>query len=158
VSSLLLVLLLNRVIGAGALGETLNDMIAGLKERNELAVRNRVIDTLNKESRKYLDTIQEGLLLLDRRFVISEQYSLFLEKLFSTTEIAGKSFLDFLYADAEARAAEREQLEKFLEILFTRTVSDMEMILQLNPLRDVTFVAGGGGREKEIVVPTSLRR
>ncbi len=142
----------------GALGETLNEMIAGLKERNELAVRNRVIDTLNKESRKYLDTIQEGLLLLDRRFVISEQYSLFLEKLFSTSDIAGRSFLDFLYPDAAAHAARREELEKFLEILFTKTVSDMEMILQLNPLRDVTLVASGGGRAKEIVVDTVFHR
>jgi two-component system chemotaxis sensor kinase CheA len=129
-------------------------MIAGLRERNELAVRNKVIDTLNRESRKYLDTIQEGLLLLDRQFVISEQYSLFLEKLFSTNDIAGKSILEFLYPDASAQADKREELEKFLEILFTKTVSDMDMILQLNPLKDVTLISGA----REIVVDTVFHR
>ncbi len=141
----------------GVLGESLNDMIEGLRERNELAVRNRVIDTRNRENRKYLDTIQEGLILLDRRFMISDQYSLYLEKLFSTTDIAGKSFLDFVYPDPAARSAERKQLEEFLEILFTRTVSDMEMILQLNPLHDVTLVTGGRG-SREIIVDTLFHR
>ena len=34
----------------GTLGESLNDMIAGLRERNELAIRNRVIDTRNRKT------------------------------------------------------------------------------------------------------------
>jgi len=142
----------------GTLGESLNEMIAGLRERNELAIRNRVIDTRNRENRKYLDTIQEGLILLDRRFMISEQYSLYLEKLFSTTEIAGRSFIDFVYPEASGRAAERKQLEEFLEILFTKTVSDMEMILELNPLRDVTLLTSGETGKREIVVDTLFHR
>lgn len=142
----------------GVLGETLNEMIAGLRERNELAIRNRVIDTRNRENRKYLDTIQEGLILLDRRFAISDQYSLFLEKLFSTRDIAGKSFVDFVYPDASRSGAERKELENFLEILFTRTTSDMEMINELNPLREVTLATGAEGRQREIVVDTIFHR
>ena len=90
--------------------------------------------------------------------MISEQYSLYLEKLFSTKDIAGRSFVDFVYPDAAARASDRKQLEEFLEILFSKTVSDMEMILQLNPLHDVTLVTRGEGGRKEIVVDTLFHR
>jgi nitrogen fixation/metabolism regulation signal transduction histidine kinase len=142
----------------GVLGEALNQMIAGLRERNELAVRNRVIDTMNRENRKYLDSIQEGLILLDRQFVISEQYSLYLEKLFGTADIAGKSFVDFVYPDAAAQEEKRKELEQFLDILFTRTGSEMEMIMELNPLKDVTLVTGAEGGKHEIIVDTVYHR
>ena len=94
----------------GSLGATLNDMIVGLKERNELALRDRGHQARNAENRKYLDTIQEGLLLINPELLISDQYSRYLEQLFGTREIAGRSMLDFLYPDAAANGAEREEL------------------------------------------------
>ncbi len=142
----------------GALGGTLNDMIGGLKERNELALRNRVIDARNAENRKYLDTIQEGLLLINRDLVISEQYSLFLEKMFAAREIAGRSLLDFLYPDAVAQAEERAELSRFFEILFNNTTADMEMILSLNPLHDRTLTMHADGAAREVVVDARFHR
>jgi nitrogen fixation/metabolism regulation signal transduction histidine kinase len=142
----------------GALGGTLNDMIAGLQERNELVLRNRVIDARNTENRKYLDTIQEGLLLVNRDLVISEQYSRYLGEMFSVSSIAGRSLPDFLYPDAAAHAAEREEIVRFFEILFTNTTADMEMILSLNPLHDRTLTATVDGVKREIVVDALYHR
>jgi nitrogen fixation/metabolism regulation signal transduction histidine kinase len=142
----------------GALGGTLNDMIAGLKERNELVIRNQVIDARNAENRKYLDTIQEGLLLVNRELVISEQYSRFLEEMFSVSAVAGRTLPDFLYPDAAAHAAERQEITKFFEILFTNTTADMEMILSLNPLHDRTLTTTVDGVKREIVVDALYHR
>lgn len=142
----------------GALAETLNEMIAGLKERNELQLRNRIIDARNRENRKYLDTVQEGLLLVDRGFRISEQYSLFLSRLFATERIAGRTLPEFLYPDAERHAEERAELSRFLDILFTNTVSAMEMILSINPLSERGFTVGEGGARREIVVSAGFHR
>lgn len=142
----------------GDLASTLNEMISGLKERNELAIRNRVIDATNMENRKYLDSIQEGLLLINREFVISDQYSRYLEKLFGTDRIAGKSLLDFVYPDVSAHEAERGELSRFLDVLFTNTVAEMEMILSINPLKEKTLRVRDDGRSREIIVDAMFHR
>jgi signal transduction histidine kinase len=121
-------------------------------------VRNRVIDARNAENRKYLDTIQEGLLLIGRDLVISEQYSRYIEQMFGTPAVAGRGILDFLYPDAAAQAEARAELARFLDILFTNTTADMEMILSLNPLHDHTLTLSADGRTREIVVDARFHR
>ena len=140
----------------GDLARELNEMIAGLGERNQLLVTNSVVEARNAENRKYLDTIQEGLLLLDPDYRISEQYSRYLVSLFGTDEIAGRSFVDFVFPDTVAQAAERKDLSQFLEIIFNNTVSDVEMIMQINPLRDRVLEVGNPRRR--ITVDVTFHR
>lgn len=140
----------------GDLAGQLNGMIAGLEERNELRLTNTVVEARNAENRKYLDNIQEGLLLMDRRLTISAQYSRYLLELFGVQDIAGMSFVDFIYPDAVAQAEEREELEKFLSMVINNTSSDMEMILSINPLKDRTLRVGEPART--IVVDTMFHR
>ena len=89
------------------LSQKINAMIGGLKERNRLEVQNSVIEARDEENRKYLDNIAEGLLLIDRDHQISDQYSRYVEELFATTEIAGRSFIDFIYPDGPAENSSR---------------------------------------------------
>jgi nitrogen fixation/metabolism regulation signal transduction histidine kinase len=146
----------------GDLGVKINEMIVGLDERNRLLVENKIIEATNKENRKYLDNIQEGLLLIDPNFSISDQYSKQVIDLFGTRQIAGKNFIDFIYRDRESQMEEREELEQFLTMLFNQTMADIEMIMEINPLKDKTLQTGGTGEEpgdkKEITVDTLFHR
>lgn len=106
------------------------------QEKNKLAMDNKIIETVNRENKKYLDNINEGLLLVNHDYVIKSLYSKFLEDIFETDLIGGTHFVDFIYPDIDANAEERKELERFLKILFNNTLTDMDMIMDVNPLRD----------------------
>jgi HPt (histidine-containing phosphotransfer) domain-containing protein/HAMP domain-containing protein len=143
----------------GNLGLKINEMIGGLKERDRLVIENERIETRNRENRKYLDNIQEGLLLIGPDLRISDQYSHFVTRLFRTETVAGLSVLDFLYPDVEGQAEERRELEQFLTMLFENINADMEMILQINPLEEVRLpLRGKDGEAEEIVFNTLFHR
>lgn len=159
------------------LSRKINAMIGGLKERNRLEIENSVIDARDQENRKYLDNIAEGLVLIDRDYRISNQYSRYVETLFATADIAGRSFADFIYPDEASYADERRELEQFLEMIFEKTATEMEMIMSINPLAEKTIVVGrddgedsdgesvdggdsdrGGGARREIIFSTNFQR
>ncbi|GAB4375067.1 MAG: hypothetical protein Kow009_10490 [Spirochaetales bacterium] len=138
----------------GELAARINQMIAGLKERNRLMLENKIFETRIEESRKYLDNIQEGLLLLNADLTISEQYSTYLPKLFGTDDIAGRNLIDFIYPDKDLYAEERKELEQFLHLLFTNREADMEMLLSINPLQNKRLTIGS----REIVIDALFQR
>lgn len=140
------------------LADSINTMIAGLKDRERLELQNRVIEARNEENRKYLNNINEGLLLLDRNHGISEQYSSFLEELFGTDDIAGRSFSEFIYPEDEAESERRRELDQFVDLVFTSVTTDMEMIASINPLADQRLTVAREGGHTEIVVDASFQR
>lgn len=142
----------------GRLASEINVMIGGLKEKNRLEVENRVIEAKNEENRKYLDNINEGLLLLDSEHQISEQYSAFLEELFGTSDIAGRQFSEFIYPDETADAELRTELDQFVDLVFTSVTTDMEMISSINPLSDKRLSVRRGESSAEIIVDASFQR
>lgn len=137
---------------------SINTMIAGLKDRERLEIQNRVVEARNEENRKYLDNINEGLLLLDRNQVISEQYSSFLEELFGTDTIAGRRFSEFLFPSDEDGSEQRREVEQFVELVFGNVTTDMEMLASINPLADQHLVIREGDSQREIVVDASFQR
>lgn len=120
----------------GQLGNKINTMISGLKEKNRLIIENKVIDAKNTENKKYLNNIQEGLLLINNQYIISDQYSIFLEKLFLSNEIAGKNFVDFLFPDQVKFKKERADLNEYLDLIFNNLTSNMDMFKDINPLKE----------------------
>jgi HAMP domain-containing protein len=72
----------------GRLAGQINKMIRGLKESKLIELEKTRIEARFDESRKYLDNIREGLLLLNRDYRITEEYSSFLKELFEKEEIA----------------------------------------------------------------------
>jgi two-component system chemotaxis sensor kinase CheA len=89
-----------------------------------------------EQIQQYLDNIREGLLLLDKDLIIQDQYSLFMQELFETQEIAGQNFIDFMYPDANTQKENRQDAERFLQILFTNTIASMSMIMDVNPFKE----------------------
>lgn len=116
----------------GTLGNYINQMIVGLKERNTLLVKNRVIEAQNNENKKYLDNIQEGLLLLDKNFKITGLYSDFFKKLFKIENPEGISIQDVIYPESES-----EEFMDFLDMVMNSLHADMEMLLEINPVNNI---------------------
>ncbi len=139
------------------LSQKINSMIGGLKERNRLEIENSVIDARDQENRKYLDNIAEGLVLIDRDYRISEQYSRYVETLFATSNIAGRSFSEFIYPDESAQS-ERQELEQFLQMIFENTSTEMEMIMSINPLSEKKATVGEGDNRREVIFGTNFQR
>lgn len=142
----------------GELATTINGMIDGLKDRERLEIENSVIEARNEENRKYLDNINEGLVLLDADQVISDQYSSFLEELFGTSEIAGKKLPEFVFPDDAEESDRRRDLAQFIDLVFTSITTDMEMIASINPLSDQRLLVHRNGSPEEIVIDATFQR
>ncbi len=142
----------------GALATEINEMIGGLRDKNRLEIENSIIETRNRENRKYLENINEGLLLLDADQRISEQYSTFLERLFGTKEVEGRIFSEFIYPDEPENSDLRQELDEFIDMIFTNLQTDMDMIMSINPLENKTLVVHDNGSRREIVINASFLR
>ncbi|MCG8568814.1 MAG: ATP-binding protein [Spirochaetes bacterium] len=110
------------------------------QEKQQLFLEKQIIETTNNENKKYLDNINEGLLLVDKNFNICQQYSGFLEKLFMTDQISGKNFIDFVYPDPQEFANDRQELKDYMELLFYNNTADPEMLEEINPLMNHTLL------------------
>ena len=118
----------------------------------------RLTKTLDWENRKYLDNIAEGLLFIDKDHRIGGLYSASLVRLFGRKEIAGMSFPDFVLPEA-ASDEERSELTGFLDILFHNTLTEMDMIAAVNPLKEKRLrVPRPDGETREIFFNASFIR
>ena len=142
----------------GTLATEINDMIEGLNEKSRLEIENSVIDARNQENRKYLDNIGEGLLLLDKNQVISDQYSSFLETLFGTGKVTGRVFSEFLYPDEPEDSEVRRELDQFIDLIFSGVSTEMEMIMSINPLQNKPIVLKEENGQREIIIDASYQR
>lgn len=128
----------------GVLSDRINNMITSLKEKKQLEIEHTLTETSLKENRKYLQNIQEGLIMVDREMVINENYSRYMKGLFGRDEIAGQVLKDFLFPDEEKESEVRGELDMFISLLFNNTTADMDMIADVNPLVDCWIETGTG--------------
>ncbi|MGL1892157.1 MAG: ATP-binding protein [Spirochaetaceae bacterium] len=119
----------------GTLGAYINNMIVGLKERNSLLITNRVIEAKNRENKKYLDNIQEGLVLLDKEFNITGIYSLYFKKLFKIDNPEGVSIEKLIYSNNGST-----EFIEFLDLIMNSLHADMDMLLEINPIDNTSVV------------------
>ncbi len=139
---------------AGRLRGLVRRVVTEQRERLELErTRQRLVEAVNAENRKYLDNVSDGLVLVDRSLTMRDQFSRAFVGIFNDDRIAGRSFIDFLFPDREKQATERKELEGYLSILFNNETADMDMILDINPMknREIAVKGGNGGFEKKIV-------
>jgi signal transduction histidine kinase len=118
-----------------ALGNYINNMISGLKERNTLLIQNRVIEAQNRENKKYLDNIQEGLVLLDRDFKITGIYSNFFITLFLIDDPEEVLIQDIIYPNEDST-----EFMEFLDMIKNSLHADMEMLMEVNPVNNKTVL------------------
>jgi HPt (histidine-containing phosphotransfer) domain-containing protein len=132
------------------------------EQKEKLALeqeRQRLIEAVNTENRKYLENVSEGLVLLDRSFLMKNQYSRAFVDIFHDADIAGRNFIDYLFRDGDKQSAERKELQDFLTILFNNETADIDMIFDVNPLknRGIT-VKGPDGKPLKKSIQVDFKR
>lgn len=121
----------------GLLGRAINSMISGLKERNRLQIENSVIEAQNRENRKYLDNIQEGLVLLDKEDRITSTYSQFFTKLFNIDAPEGQNIGEIIYPNGVP-----DEFIDFMGMLRDNLLAEMDMLMEINPVQGVRVDLG----------------
>lgn len=140
----------------GGLARSFNDMVqtiteyeakllAAERQRAEAELATQLTGAREAESRKYLDNISQGLLMIDGQHRIGQQYSASLVRLFRCQDSpAGRDFVQFIYPDQLGQAAERAELTSFLGILIGNRTAEADMLEAVNPIRDRELRAHDG--------------
>lgn len=110
----------------------------------QLRDSDRVLEKARKETTEILETVNEGLFLVDDKMTIGEQYSAKLEEILGTAVIAGQSFQTLLETMISEKDAETAR--GFIELLFDKKVKE-KLIGSLNPLNliEVNIAQSSGG-------------
>lgn len=93
-----------------------------------------VLRDARRQTTNILDTVQEGLFLIDRDFVISDAYSKSLETILHRQDIAGNTLLDLLKDMVSSQDINATKM--FIKQLYNWWVVP-ELIEDLNPLKKV---------------------
>ena len=99
-----------------------------------LSERDLQIDRARRETMEILETVNEGLFLIDRQLIIGEQHSAALNSILGQVSLGGKSFqrvLDALMSEKDAQTA-----RGFIDLLFDSHVKT-KLIGDLNPLHSI---------------------
>ncbi len=143
-----------RVAGARATAEhtakALADGNAELQARtDELAQAKRGTDAL-------METVGQGLALIDGDYTIAPQYSQQLEKIFDRKDLAGQNFLKLFERLLPAR--DYDATRRFLALMFNPDKKE-RVVLQVNPLDeiDLAFPLDEGGFKTK-TISASFRR
>jgi len=100
----------------------------------ELRKGDKRLDVARQETKKILDTVNEGLFLVDKGFIIASQHSKKLSSMFGKRDISGLS-LEGLLADLVTRK-DMETSKRFISLLFRKDIKS-SLIGDLNPLREI---------------------
>ncbi|NRA40731.1 MAG: type IV pili methyl-accepting chemotaxis transducer N-terminal domain-containing protein [Pseudomonadales bacterium] len=114
------------------------------------------IHSVRGETRKILDTVNEGLFLLDRDLRISTEHSLFATKLFDDSDIANKRFEELF--NNKVSNDDLAMIRKYLQVLLDGQV-DESLLDDLNPLKNIRLlIANEKGQFENKYVSFSFKR
>lgn len=94
-----------------------------------------------QETADIMNTVSEGLFLIDRDLQIGNQYSAVLEKILNTQEISGRNLKDLL--ERLVTPIELETTNDFIDQLYNPRVRE-NLIRDLNPLDRIKFIIDDG--------------
>ena len=100
----------------------------------QLRESDEVIEQARNETLEILDTVNEGLFLVDRDLIIGGQYSTQLEDILGRKNLAGENFQSIL--NEMINSKEASTTAEFIELLFSPKVKE-KLIGDLNPLNEV---------------------
>lgn len=87
-----------------------------------------------QQTTEILDTVNEGLFLIDKELVISDEYSRSLESIFQKKDLQGKTLLEILQGSISQ--ADLNNAKLFVDQLYNDWVVE-ELIQDLNPLKQI---------------------
>ena len=110
----------------------------------QLRDSDRVIERARRETTEILETVNEGLFLIDKHLMIGEQHSAKLSEVLGKQDFAGQSFQTLLESIVSAKDAETAR--GFIELLFDEKIKE-KLIGDLNPLNtvEVNIASHSGG-------------
>ncbi|PUA27706.1 MAG: hypothetical protein B0W54_14270 [Cellvibrio sp. 79] len=100
----------------------------------QLRDSDKVIERARRETTEILETVNEGLFLIDKQLIIGGQHSAKLVEVLGTQQFAGQSFQVLLESIVSAKDAETAR--GFIELLFDPKIKE-KLIGDLNPLNSV---------------------
>lgn len=105
---------------------------------HQLVQSDRALARSQRELDDIMDTITEGLFLIDKNLNVGEQHSAELEHILNTHNIANQRFTDLL----KGRVSDKDidLTEGFLEQIFKKSVYD-DLIEALNPLSKIKIIS-----------------
>lgn len=114
----------------------------------QLMQNDKRLAVANQEMNEIMSSVNEGLFLIDKNFIIAEQYSTRLEDILEQHDIAGKTLFELLtpYLPEE----EIETTQTFIEQLYSEWVVE-DLIEDLNPISRIKIKSNqsvGLGDEK----------
>lgn len=92
------------------------------------------VESARKETQEILDTVNEGLLLLDENLTIGDQHSKELQTIFNNDSIAGLNFHDLL--EKVVSEKDLDTAKNYIKLLFKPTVKE-KLTTDLNPLDQI---------------------
>lgn len=103
-----------------------------------------VLEQARKETTEILQTVNEGLFLVDKDMTIGNQHSKHLVDILGVSDIAGQNFQDLLENMISEKDAETSR--GFIELLFDKKIKE-KLIGDLNPLNliEVNIAQASGG-------------
>ncbi len=110
----------------------------------QLRDSDKVIERARRETTEILETVNEGLFLIDRQLIIGEQHSAKLVGVLGPQQFSGQSFQALLESIVSAKDAETAR--GFIELLFDPKIKE-KLIGDLNPLSsvEVNIASQSGG-------------
>lgn len=116
------------VLAIGMFLLTLFRTVRNLRQNDE------ELEQARQETTGILNTVREGLFLLDNELVISSQYSNEMQEIFETPNIGGRKFTELI--DDIVSPAELKTVQEFVKLLFDPEKIET-LIGSLNPLDEI---------------------
>ena len=132
--------------------DQLNNTVSNLRETIRKNLEERTIEITQKENKKYLNVVSEGILFIGTDRKITSLYSASLAELFETKDIAGKTLAEFLYPDEPTDATLHVEIQEFIDVIFENLNSGKEVITSINPLLEKEFFIDGEDGQKRIII------
>ncbi|GGY88183.1 hypothetical protein GCM10011613_36540 [Cellvibrio zantedeschiae] len=122
----------------------LNFLFIMLHFLRQLRDSDLVLEQARQETTEILQTVNEGLFLVDENMIIGNQHSKHLVEILGVSEIAGQNFQSLLENMISEKDAETSR--GFIELLFDKKIKE-KLIGDLNPLNliEVNIAQASGG-------------
>lgn len=100
-----------------------------------------VIVEQQKQNKRILETVDEGLFLVDDQLIISDQQSTKMQDIFSREDTKGEDLLEFL--DDYISQKDKQTTKEYFDLLFDERKPE-KLISDLNPLQQVSIQVADG--------------
>jgi len=110
--------------------------VKGEGEKNLLRIERKMLSQSEREQKMYLKNIGQGLLCFRPNLIIREHHSAIVRPMFGKKRIDGIRFPKFIFGDNKTAI---KDLKEFIDIAFTNTSAEYEMIEAINPISRLKY-------------------